>query len=81
MMRRMLLAFAACAGLASPAFASQCPALMAQIEAALASATALDDATRASVTALLDEGRAAHDGGDHATSEAKLNEALTLLGQ
>ncbi len=80
-MRRTILALAAFAAFASPAFASRCPALIGQIETALASATALDDATRAQVTALLAEGSAAHDAGDHATSEARLTEALALLGQ
>ena len=66
--------------LATPAFANQCPALMNKIDAAMKT-TQLDDAKKAQVTDLYNKGKAAHDAGDHAASEASLNEALKLLGQ
>ena len=66
--------------LATPAFASQCPALMNKIDAAMKTAQ-LDDAKKAQVTDLYNKGKAAHDAGDHAASEASLNEALKILGQ
>jgi hypothetical protein len=42
--------------------------------------TQVDDATKTKVMALYDSGKAAHEAGDHAKSEADLNEALKLLG-
>lgn len=65
--------------LAGPALASQCPMLMGQIDEALKTAT-VDDATKAQIMTLYDEGKAAHEAGDHPTSEQKLQEALALLG-
>lgn len=71
--------FAAVAALvAGPALAGQCPALMGQVEAALADAAQPAETVEAA-TALLEEGRALHGSGDHAASEAKLDEALALL--
>jgi opacity protein-like surface antigen len=78
-MKRILMALVSAIALASPAFAGQCPMMMGQIEEALAT-TAADEATKAQATALLEEGRALHDSGDHAGSEAKLGEAMALLG-
>jgi hypothetical protein len=66
--------------LATPAFANQCPTLINKIDAAMQTAQ-LDDAKKAQVTALRDKGKAEHDAGDHAASEASLNEALKILGQ
>jgi hypothetical protein len=66
--------------LASPAFANQCPTLMKKIDAAMQTAS-LDDAKKAQVMDLYQKGKAAHDAGDHAASEASLNEALKILGQ
>jgi hypothetical protein len=66
--------------LATPAFANQCPALMNKIDAAMKTAQ-LDDAKKAQVMDLYNKGKAAHDSGDHAASEASLNEALKILGQ
>ncbi|WP_119392482.1 hypothetical protein [Taklimakanibacter lacteus] len=65
--------------LATPAFASQCPALMNKINEAMKTAQ-LDDAKKAEVMDLYNKGKAAHDAGDHPASEASLNEALKLLG-
>ncbi|TNC68016.1 hypothetical protein [Rubellimicrobium roseum] len=79
-MRTMLLSLVAVTALAAPAWANQCPMLMGQVEERMSASTA-DEATKAQAATLLEEGRAAHDAGDHATSEAKLNEALALLAQ
>lgn len=78
-MKHILLAVAL-AAFAAPAFANQCPALMAKIDEAVAAAADLDQATKDQVMALYEEGKAAHEAGDHPASEAKLNEALALLG-
>jgi hypothetical protein len=74
------LIFVSFLALASPAFASQCPALINKIDTAMQTAQ-LDDAKKAQVMELRDKGKAAHDSGDHAASEAHLNEALQILGQ
>lgn len=79
-MRKTLLALAALAALTTPALANQCPSLMGKIDETMKTAMA-DDATKAKVTELYDKGKAAHEAGDHAASEAALNEALALLAQ
>lgn len=79
-MKKFIAAAAtALALLATPAFASQCPALMAKIDEAMKTAT-VDEATKAKVTELYDKGKAEYESGDHAASEATLGEALALLG-
>ena len=78
-MKKFLLTLTALFALSGPALASQCPALMAKIDEAMATAT-VDEATKAQVMALYESGKAAHDSGDHAKSEADLGEALKLLG-
>lgn len=65
--------------LAGPTLATQCPMLMGQIDEALKT-TSVDEATKAQVMTLYEEGKAAHEAGDHPTSEAKLHEAMALLG-
>ncbi|WP_238380900.1 hypothetical protein [Alkalilacustris brevis] len=65
---------------ATPALAAQCPALMAEIDAALATAE-LSEADLARVTELRQQGEEAHAAGNHPESEAALNEALEILGQ
>ena len=40
----------------------------------------LDDATKAKVTEMIEKGKADHEAGNHADSEAGLQEALKLLG-
>ncbi|MGE0241327.1 MAG: hypothetical protein AB7F09_23180 [Parvibaculaceae bacterium] len=74
------LIFASFLALATPALANQCPTLINKIDEAMKTAQ-LDDAKKAQVTELRDKGKAAHDSGDHAASEASLNEALKILGQ
>lgn len=74
------LILAAFLALATPAFANQCPTLINQIDEAMKTAQ-LDDAQKAQVMDLYNKGKAEHDAGDHAASEASLNEALKILGQ
>lgn len=78
-MKTYILAAALVVGLSGSALASQCPALMGKIDEAMKTAT-LDDATKAKVMELYATGKAAHDGGDHAASEAALGEAMKLMG-
>ncbi|MCB1378307.1 MAG: hypothetical protein KDK89_08080 [Alphaproteobacteria bacterium] len=78
-MKKLLLATVFASILAGPALAHQCPALMAQIDEAMKTAT-VDDATKAKITELYDKGKAEHESGDHDASVADLTAALTLLG-
>lgn len=77
-MKNIVLAAALTLALASPALASKCPALMAKIDQAIATAT-VDEATKTKVMELYAKGKAEHDSGNHAASEASLGEALALL--
>ncbi len=77
-MRKTILTFVLALGLATPALAGSCPMLMGQFEEALLTTT-VDDATKAAAQALYDTGKAAHESGDHAASEAALAEAIALL--
>ena len=65
---------------AAPAMASQCPADIAAIDAAIAAGTSLDDGQLAEVTALRDEGEALHANGEHAASVETLAKAKEMLG-
>jgi hypothetical protein len=73
------LIFASLLAFATPAFASQCPTLVNKIDESMKTAQ-LDDAKKAQVMELRDKGKAEHDAGNHAASEASLNEALKILG-
>ena len=64
--------------LTAPAFASQCPGLMSEIDQKMQMAQLTDD-ERTRVTELRQQGEEAHEAGDHAASEAALNEALEIL--
>lgn len=77
-MKKFLLAAAMTMALASPAFANQCPALMAKVDEALKAAS-VDQATKTKVTELYNKGKAEHEAGDHDASVADLNAALALL--
>ncbi len=79
-MKKFILAAVFATGLATSAFANQCPTLMLKIDEAMKTAS-LDDTTKAKIQALYDSGKAAHESGDHAKSEQDLGEALKLLGQ
>ena len=78
-MKKIIIAAAVVAALATPALANKCPSLMKKIDAAMATAQ-VDEATKTKVMALYDKGKAEHAAGDHAASEADLNEAMKLLG-
>ncbi|CAN7725472.1 hypothetical protein [Mesorhizobium sp. LjNodule214] len=60
------------------AFANSCPTIMAAIDAALPTAT-LSEADLAKVKDLRAQGEKLHAAGDHAGSEAALNEAKKIL--
>ena len=79
MIVRKLLAAAIVVAFASPAFAFQCPALMAKVDEALQTAQ-LSDADKAKVTELRQRGEEQHAAGQHPESEASLQEALKILG-
>jgi hypothetical protein len=78
-MKKTILAILAIAAFASPAFAHQCPALMAEIDTAMAASSA-DEATKAQIMELYASGKAKHESGDHDGSVADLNAAKELLG-
>ncbi|MCV2870576.1 hypothetical protein OEW28_18340 [Defluviimonas sp. WL0002] len=78
-MKKTLLTAAFLTAMAAPAFATQCPSLMAEIDEAMQTTT-VDDATKAQVMELYEKGKAEHESGDHAASEATLAEAKALLG-
>jgi len=75
---KKVLAAALLLAFVSPALAGQCPTLWKQVDEKLPSAD-LSDADRAKVTELRQQGEELHEAGDHAASEAALNEALALL--
>jgi hypothetical protein len=78
-MKKLVLAAVLSTAFATAAIAGQCPALMGKIDEAMKTAT-LDDATKAKVMELYAKGKAEHEGGDHAASEASLGEAMKLMG-
>jgi len=79
-MRTKLLGLALAAGLtATPAFAAQCPALMGQIDEAMATAD-LSEEERAQVLELRARGEQEHEAGNHEASEQALEDAKTILG-
>lgn len=78
-MKALVTAAALTFALAGPAFAFQCPADIAAIDAALQTAT-LTDAERAQVTELRDEGERLHAAGQHQDSVDTLAEAKEILG-
>ena len=77
---RHVLAAVFTLALVAPAFASQCPALMAEIDQKIDTAQ-LSEAERAQVVELRQQGEAAHEAGDHAASEEALNQALAILAE
>lgn len=67
----------------APAWAHMCPALMADIDAALqdeAKVAQLSEDEMAQVNELRERGEQYHNAGDHAQSEEVLNEAKAILG-
>ena len=78
-MRATLFAVALAFAAASPAFAAQCPADMAAIDAALQSSS-ISDTDRAKVIELRAQGEALHAEGKHQESMDTLAQAKQLLG-
>lgn len=78
MFLRSLLVCAAIGMSTTPALAGHCPKDAAAIDGAMSRMT-LDDATRATVQSLRDEGMALHSAGNHGDSERKLAEAMRIL--
>ena len=64
---------------AGPAFAAQCPADMAKIDAALQTAQ-LSDEQKAKVMELREQGEQQHSSGQHQQSMQSLAEAKEILG-
>lgn len=64
---------------AGSAMASHCPTDVQAIDAALQSASVSDE-QRAQIMSLRDEGASLHEAGNHSESEAKLHEAMQMLG-
>ena len=65
---------------ATPALAAHCPKDVKLIDEALAKDTMMDEAKKAEVMALRDEGDALHKDGKHAESIEALHKALEMLG-
>ncbi|CAH2398873.1 hypothetical protein [Mesorhizobium ventifaucium] len=61
------------------AFANSCPTIMAEIDAALPTAT-IAEADKTKVKELRAQGEKLHAAGDHAGSEAALNQAKSMIG-
>jgi hypothetical protein len=79
MFKKLAVASALVIFMAGTALASQCPKLMQEVDAALQTAT-LSEADKAKVMELRTKGESEHKAGDHAASEATLNEAKKMLG-
>lgn len=76
---RVLITAGLLALVSVPAFAFQCPADMAAIDAALETST-LDETTLANVKELRGIGETEHEAGNHQASVDALAEAKALLG-
>ncbi len=81
MIGRSLLALAMLALLAGPAFASQCPADIAKIDAALAANPGMLAAQRKPVVTLRDMGERLHKAGKHTEAVESLGHAKEMLRQ
>ncbi len=78
-MKALVIAVVALALLASPAMANQCPLLIKQLNDAVAKMKA-DDPKVKQGKELIAEAQKLHDGGKHADSVAKADEAAKVLG-
>ncbi len=78
MLLRSMLALAIVGMFTTPALAFHCPADAAAIDGAM-SKMKLDDATRATVQSLRDEGMELHQAGQHKDAVGKLAEAMRIL--
>ena len=77
-MKRLLIVAATAFALTGPVWANQCPALMQQVDQALETSQASEE-DKNKARGLRESGEAAHAAGNHAQSEADLNEALAIL--
>jgi len=78
-MKTLISAAALSFMLIGPAFAFQCPADVAKIDAALPSSS-LSDEDKAQVMALRNEGESMHSGGQHQEAVDTLAQAKAMLG-
>jgi len=79
MLKTLVIAVAALTLLAGPAMAGQCPLLIKQLNEAVAK-TKAGDAMAAKAKPVIAEAQKLHDGGKHADSIKKCDEAAKLLG-
>ena len=79
MLKALVIAVAALTLLAGPAMAGQCPLLIKQLNEAVGKMKA-GDAMVAKAKPLIAEAQKRHDGGKHADSIKKCDEAAKLLG-
>lgn len=79
MLKPILTATALSIALAAPAFASQCPSLMKDVDAALEANAPADEQTLQQVKDLRAEGEALHEAGQHDASVDTLQKALALI--
>ena len=79
MLKALVIAIAALTLLAGPAMAGQCPLLIKQLNEAAGKMKA-DDAMVKKAKPLIAEAQKLHDGGKHADSIKKCDEAAKLLG-
>jgi hypothetical protein len=79
-MTRILLGAALAIALATPAFASSCPAHMKKIDEALAKNPQMSSAQMSEVKKLRADGEAHHKAGKHADSMSALTKAEGMLG-
>ena len=75
----LLVALSLTLSLSSPAFASQCPRIMKQVDDKLSSAQ-LSAGQMEKVRQLREEGERLHKAGKHDESVQKLKEAMAILG-
>jgi hypothetical protein len=78
-MKALVIAVAVLALLAGPAMANTCPLLIKQLNEAIGKMK-MDDAKTKEGKALIAEAQKLHDGGKHADSVKKAEEAAKLLG-
>lgn len=75
---RLFAVAAVLVSIAGPAYASQCPSLVAKIDKSLATA-GLSAAQLEDIKRLRDDGEAQHKAGKHGDAVTTLNKALALL--
>jgi hypothetical protein len=78
-MKLLLTTAVILAGLAVPAFAGECPALIQKAEEAMKAAT-LDEAAMNKVMDHITQAKAEHEAGKHSESVVTINDALQLIG-